>query len=46
MAKEYQKSTGNAQNLEEGVQQMRSELRGKEEEVEDQQKKLKEIKLR
>ncbi|KAM7440889.1 kinetochore-associated Ndc80 complex subunit ndc80 [Porites harrisoni] len=46
MAKEYQKSTGNAQSLEEGVQQMRSELRGKEEEVEEQEKKLKENKLR
>ena len=46
MAKEYQKSTGNAQSLEEGVQQMRSELREKEEEVEEQEKKLKEHKLR
>lgn len=46
MAKEYQKSTGNAQSLEEGVQQMRSELRGKEEEVEEQEKKRKELKLR
>lgn len=46
MAKEYQKSTGNAQSLEEGVQQMRSELRRKEEEVEEQEEKLKENKLR
>ena len=46
MAKEYQKSTGNAQSLEEGVQQMRSEFREKEEEVEEQEKKPKEIKSR
>lgn len=46
MSKEYQKSTGNAQSLDERVQQMRGKLLECQETVEEQEEKFKELKLR
>lgn len=46
MAKEYQKTTGASQGLEESVQQMREKVLESEEAVEDKESTLKEIKLR
>ena len=46
LTKEYQKSTGNAQSLEESVQQMRGKLLECQEAVEKQGEKLKELGLR
>jgi len=46
MSKEYQKTTGTAQSLDEGVQQMREKVLEYEEAVEEKQGKLKELKLR
>lgn len=46
MAKEYQKSSGTAQSLEECVQQMRAKVLKCEEAVEQQEEELKELKLR
>ena len=46
MAKEYQKSSGTAQSLDERVQQMRGKLLEYQEAVEEQEEKIKEIKLR
>ena len=46
MAKEYQKSTGTAQSLDERVQQMRGKLFEYQEAVEEHEGKLKELKLR
>lgn len=46
MAKEYQKTTGASQGLEESVQQMREKVLESEEAAEDKESTLKEIKLR
>lgn len=46
MSKEYQKSTGNAQSLDERVQQMRGKLLECQETVEEQEEKFKELKHR
>ena len=46
MAKEYQKSSGTAQSLDERVQQMRGKLLEYQEAVEEQEEKIKELKLR
>ena len=46
MAKEYQKSSGTAQSLDERVQQMRAKLLECQEAVEDEEEKIKELKLR
>lgn len=46
MAKEYQKSSGTAQGLEECVQQMRAKVLKCEEAEEQQKEELKELKLR
>ncbi|KAJ7363666.1 kinetochore-associated Ndc80 complex subunit ndc80 [Desmophyllum pertusum] len=46
MAKELQKTTGTAQSLDEGVQQMRAKVLKHEEVVEEKEEKLKELKLR
>lgn len=46
MAKEYQKTSGASQGLEESVQQMREKVLESEEAVEDKERTLKEIKLR
>ena len=46
MSKEYQKTTGTAQSLDEGVQQMRAKLLEYEEAVEEKERNLKELKLR
>lgn len=46
MSKEYQKTTGTAQSLDEEVQQMRSKVLEYEEAAEEKERKLKELKLR
>jgi len=46
MSKEYQKTTGTAQSLDEGVQQMRAKVLEYEVAVEEKERKLKEVKLR
>ena len=46
MSKEYQKTTGTAQSLDEGVQQMRAKVLEYEEAVGEKEGKLKELKLR
>ena len=46
MAKELQKTTGTAQSLDGGVQQMRAKVLKHEEVVEEKEEKLKELKLR
>ena len=46
MAKEYQKTTGTTQTLEEQVQQMRAKVLECEEAVEQQENKFKDISLR
>lgn len=46
MSKEYQKTTGTAQSLDEEVQQMRSKVLEYEEVAEEKERKLKELKLR
>lgn len=46
MSKEYQKTTGTAQSLDEGVQQMRAKVLEYEEAIEEKEGKLKELNQR